>query len=205
VNWRTSPLRPRPVTSSLKGRSGAIPVTGPAVTVRCRPRPGDAVRSCVVGYKHLYKICADCHVRKQVVEFYQSGAGKTDSYCRLCRHRRDEGRSAKKYARRDPVRYRDYKLRTTYGITLDEYNRMHAAQEGLCAVCLRPEVRRAYGDLPTLSVDHNHFTGQVRGLVCAGCNLKIGVIEDDQIVRRIYEYLARTDSAYGSESPNRLS
>jgi len=49
-------------------------------------------------------------------------------------------------------------------------------QKGVCAVCGRVETWR----LPRkLSVDHDHLTGIVRGLLCHRCNIGIGYFEDD--------------------------
>lgn len=56
-----------------------------------------------------------------------------------------------------------------YGINLDDYGRMYAAQDGRCAIC---EVA-----FDRLAVDHDHVTGRVRGLVCGPCNLVLGHIE----------------------------
>lgn len=58
---------------------------------------------------------------------------------------------------------------------------MVEAQDGLCAICGRPETTRscASGEPRRLSVDHDHVTGQVRGLLCHGCNVAIGHFGDD--------------------------
>ena len=53
----------------------------------------------------------------------------------------------------------------TYGITADEYQAIYDAQGGKCAIC-----QRATGVTKKLSVDHDHKTGEVRGLLCTQCN-----------------------------------
>lgn len=54
---------------------------------------------------------------------------------------------------------------STYGITSEEYDAIYAAQGGKCAIC-----QRATGARKKLSVDHDHATGEVRGLLCTPCN-----------------------------------
>lgn len=76
---------------------------------------------------------------------------------------------------------RDTYYLTTYGIDLEDYNRMWASQEGLCAACGCPESRI---DPKTrkpkqLYVDHCHVTGRVRGLLCSNCNSALGLLKDD--------------------------
>ena len=62
---------------------------------------------------------------------------------------------------------------------------MYLFQGGLCAIC-----RRASGKTRRLSVDHDHKTGLVRGLVCRPCNDFLGWIMDDpEAGRRLYQYL----------------
>ena len=65
-----------------------------------------------------------------------------------------------------------------YGIGAGEYSELkYLAQEGRCALCNK------YFDV--LCLDHNHETGQWRGLVCKFCNLLIGWVESrkEQIER----------------------
>lgn len=87
-----------------------------------------------------------------------------------------EGRSAyrKEYRQKFPDVVKDSDLRKDFGISLIEYNAMFAAQDGKCAICIRPETATRHGKLIALSVDHNHETNQIRGLLCQDCNLMIG-------------------------------
>jgi hypothetical protein len=64
-----------------------------------------------------------------------------------------------------------------YGITLQEYEAILAVQNGVCAVCGGPEIS---GRQKHLSVDHDHKTGAVRGLVCIGCNSALGLVGEDK-------------------------
>lgn len=56
-----------------------------------------------------------------------------------------------------------------YRLTLDQYHAMQESQDFCCAIC---------GEELPLCVDHCHETEQVRGLLCAGCNLGLGAFRD---------------------------
>lgn len=67
-----------------------------------------------------------------------------------------------------------------FGITPSQYQEMLDAQDGVCAICERPERSTdKKGRIKALAVDHNHTTGAVRGLLCANCNKGIGNLGDD--------------------------
>ncbi len=67
------------------------------------------------------------------------------------------------------------RLIATYGITAEEYNAIYEAQGGVCYIC-----QRASGVRKRLSVDHDHETGYVRGLLCGPCNRDVvGHLRDD--------------------------
>lgn len=75
-------------------------------------------------------------------------------------------------------------LAKNYGITIAEYDELFERQNGNCAICGLPEIMRR------LSVDHNHETGEVRGLLCATCNLLIGnAKENADILLKAIDYL----------------
>ena len=80
------------------------------------------------------------------------------------------------------------RYQTIYGITVEEYNKLLISQGGLCCICYRPPRKRR------LAVDHNHRTGQVRGLLCANCNRGLRWFYDDPVkLRKAAEYLDTVD------------
>jgi hypothetical protein len=81
----------------------------------------------------------------------------------------------------------DKRLQRTYGITLDQYDLMLAAQGGRCAICPRP----AESMNTRLHVDHDHKTGLIRGLLCWWCNRKTlpGVKDDPERAGAAADYL----------------
>lgn len=72
-----------------------------------------------------------------------------------------------------------------YGITKEQYAKLYVAQGGKCYIC-----RRANGRTKRLAVDHNHETGQVRGLLCRRCNYDLLGHYDIDALTRAITYLA---------------
>lgn len=69
-----------------------------------------------------------------------------------------------------------------YGMTMEDFDNILHRQGGGCAICQR--VRKQW------HVDHNHATGEVRGILCLKCNVALGLIGDDiQTARAIVNYL----------------
>ena len=64
-------------------------------------------------------------------------------------------------------RARNQLLIRKYGLSYHQYNKLLAHQGGVCAICRRPPKTMR------LAVDHDHKTGQVRGLLCFFCNKKV--------------------------------
>lgn len=78
------------------------------------------------------------------------------------------------------LRHRSRILVATYGITHEEYEAMAEAQDHACAICGTVPARTTIvrgTPMAHLVVDHDHATGAVRGLLCAGCNLTLGRVE----------------------------
>jgi hypothetical protein len=119
------------------------------------------------------KCCTYCHIDKPISEFYTNGRNRKGSMsvcipCYTARYR------AKHAANPEPERTRGrsksfkYHL-AKYDLTVEQYEAMFAAQGGVCAIC-GEECKTRY----RLAVDHNHETGENRGLLCQGCNFGIG-------------------------------
>lgn len=88
-----------------------------------------------------------------------------------------------------------------FGISLEEFRALEAAQGGRCAICRQPPVivmgirsrRQGRAVRPRLVVDHDHETGKIRGLLCTPCNRGIGFLDDSpERVAAALEYLRRT-------------
>lgn len=131
------------------------------------------------------------------------------SYCKLC-----ENTYSREYQQKDKERICDrvlswyhkqkkerpefvkkksleHTLKSKYDMTLKQYDEMLKGQNGVCAVCKNPETNiNRYGDVNRLSVDHNHKTGEIRGLLCNNCNLLLGRIEHTpELVIKLQAYL----------------
>jgi Autographiviridae endonuclease VII len=95
----------------------------------------------------------------------------------------------------EQTRYnRNAALKRLYGLTLEAYERLLAAQGGVCAICGKPPgANGGPGTRRFLAVDHNHATDEVRGLLCHHCNVAIGYFhEDPTLLDRAYTYLAQS-------------
>jgi hypothetical protein len=95
-------------------------------------------------------------------------------------------RQQKIWYNNNPDKVRENKLKKSYKISLIKYNEIFEKQMGCCAICGIHQ-----NDLKhNLSVDHNHLTGNVRGLLCNKCNRGIGYLNDDiEILKKAVEYL----------------
>jgi hypothetical protein len=89
------------------------------------------------------------------------------------RRRRSEYYASYYKSPKGQVTNRRAHLKLKYGITLEQYDEMHKKQNGVCAICKKP-CRTGQ----RLGVDHNHSTGQKRGLLCMACNRAIGLLEE---------------------------
>lgn len=86
-------------------------------------------------------------------------------------------------------------LRAQYGMTPEDYDALLQSQNGLCAICKKPERRlNRAGKIRHLAVDHDHATGAIRGLLCSSCNNGIGYFGDDlTLLRAAVAYLEDHD------------
>lgn len=75
-------------------------------------------------------------------------------------------------------------LKRRFGLTEIAYETMLKDQDYCCALCFKEDPQR------NLSVDHDHITGQVRGLLCNKCNRALGLFSDNrEILQRAVDYL----------------
>jgi hypothetical protein len=146
------------------------------------------------------KLCVRCKETKPLAEFpsQQHRSDGKHSYCRKCvyeykrqwskdNREREKAQKRRWYAA-NPSRRRvqDWKRR---GIALawSDWQAMLTVQHNLCAVCGEPEGK---GRMETFALDHDHKTGQIRGILHRRCNVALGLMQDDsELLRRAARYL----------------
>ena len=131
-----------------------------------------------VGYWDVQcKLCDETHV-------LETRSVKNGSRSRSCKQYRSPNWSG--LDRWDAI------IRRTYGITLEQYNQMLEDQGGVCAICGKHdevEGRR-------MAIDHNHDTGEVRGLLCGTCNRGLGNFQDNiEMLEKAKNYLVKYSNA----------
>jgi hypothetical protein len=78
-------------------------------------------------------------------------------------------------------------LKNKYGVDEDFYSAMFEAQGGVCAICGSPPP-----ETRPLHLDHDHTTGEARGLLCARCNTMLTYFGDSaEGLQRVMDYLTR--------------
>lgn len=161
-------------------------------------RVGTIVRTHESATQLFAKRCSECEVEKPLCDFAPHGAGKyrTKARCRACEaalHQKWKSENRERYLewkRGNHDKRLHYRLKAAYGLTLDDFNTLLAKQGGTCALCLKPETtRNRRGGVRRLSVDHDHATGRVRGLLCFRCNVAVAQFEADGSLDRLKAYL----------------
>lgn len=122
--------------------------------------------------EHGLSYCPKCNQTKPLDNFCKDKytAFGVSIYCKICD--REKGK----------LRYKNHKdkhinnrLRKKFGITLNEYHDLLKQQNGVCAICGNPPKENK----PMLSVDHDHKTKKLRGILCSSCNQGIGLFHDN--------------------------
>src|SRR5437016_1885735 len=112
------------------------------------------------------KRCPDCGELKPLEEFPRNKNLKDGrhTYCKPCHNARGKETYERLYGGT-----RHYHLKRRYGIGADEFDELVRQQDGVCAICGRPDPEH---------VDHDHETGAVRGILCFNCNGGLGQFRD---------------------------
>ncbi|MGW0658868.1 endonuclease VII domain-containing protein [Streptodolium elevatio] len=122
--------------------------------------------------------CAECKQVLALEEFSRNRAASSgyNSYCK-------PGGNARTAESRQRLHggSRHYHLKRRYGLGAAEVDEMIKAQFGVCRICLKPRPEH---------VDHDHDSGEVRGVLCFNCNSGLGQFKDrPDLLRRAAAYL----------------
>ena len=164
------------------------------------------------------KACTKCGVVQPLDQFYAAPGGRDGlrGDCKACfkaraaaRYRANPERvkeRVRQWAKDNPEKRADWQrryresgrrqmndrrsyLKRMYALTVEQYDELLAAQGGVCAICKAPP-----RDDISLHVDHDHETGERRGLLCFRCNNALGDFGDDrERLRAAVDYLLDHD------------
>lgn len=168
-NWYQAYCKPCRKQDAINRKNGVVTPKIPATKT---PMPS-------------HKECLTCKTLYPIETFYNKKGGKwgKDSNCRGCRDTANKEKSPKylenirNKRKNNPEFYKNkaknISLKSTYGITLEDYNRKLKEQNNKCDICKRDS---AFFD-KSLAVDHCHKTGKIRSLLCSNCNTALGTFE----------------------------
>jgi hypothetical protein len=157
-------------------------------------------------YKGRCKICAAVRVKK----YYIAHREELCAYGREYAAKHREERAAYRVTHSEEIRAREKQYRATrpremhalwlackYNMLIEDYDKMFAAQNGVCAICgLPPNSRK-------LEVDHDHDTGKIRGLLCHKCNFMLGFAQNDiAILAKAQDYLFAANNEQTANRPD---
>lgn len=132
------------------------------------------------------KICKRCGVRKSLTKFYNSKVYPTGKAytCKTC-----QSEMRNRWIKDDDARYRESNrragLKYKFGMTIEQFDKMLADQGGCCAVCKTTNPNGEgieNGKNKQFSIDHDHTTGKIRGLLCNKCNRCLSFMQDSVTV-----------------------
>jgi len=162
------------------------------------------------------KTCSRCGVRKSRSKFYKHPRSKDglQSYCIPChkeanqasreRNREKDRERSARWRANNPQKVKEKRDRyyqknkeklnanrrkqhflEKYDLLPTELAELQKKSKGHCMIC-RKKVEK-------LCVDHNHRTGEVRGMLCQRCNLALGQFNDDpRLLKSALAYLGKT-------------
>ena len=133
------------------------------------------------------KVCTKCKLEQPEENFYQiKKTGKRHGSCKTC----FKQKSKESRERLGSRHIKNNNLLWNYGITIEQFDQMMEDCNGQC-VC---GATRGRANREALHVDHNHSTGQVRGLLCSKCNRALGLVENPEVLRKLANYLELANS-----------
>ncbi len=156
------------------------------------------------------KKCSKCKKEKSFSDF-QKHKGHADGLASLCKEccKKNYWKNVERYRKEaleqyyknsdsihkknkenyNPIKKRRDWIKSRYGLSDEDWNKIFQFQKGKCAICGKhqSELKKI------LHVDHNHKTSEIRGLLCQQCNAGIGFLDVDSVgdlfLKKAVEYI----------------
>lgn len=122
----------------------------------------------------IYKVkCSQC----DGFHIYTAASLRNNSFTRKCTEYKTYNYSG--------LTKKEIHIRSHYGVTPEQHQALRELQNDSCAICNK--------DLEHERIDHDHDSGDVRGLLCQGCNSGLGLLGDNvEGLKRAIAYLENT-------------
>lgn len=142
------------------------------------------------------RLCPCCKIEKQAEDFWRAKRTKDglQIYCKSCTYqkRKENNNNVRASGRKWYHSKGKYlKQSQTYNISVEDLKALYENTK-VCEICGKTEESKtsldghAYG----LVVDHNHKTGELRGLLCRNCNSGIGLLQEKpEVLKLAIQYL----------------
>ena len=134
------------------------------------------------------KICPSCSTEKVITDYW-----KNQSSCIDC----TKWKQKNYWHSRTPQKRLEQHLKYKYGVSPETFLKTWDDQKGECAICkdALPDLAVYENRKRGYAIDHNHDTGEFRGILCTECNTLLGMSGDSpEILREAIKYLeARGD------------
>lgn len=153
------------------------------------------------------KVCSGCKKKLSVDNFRLDKRYSDGRYChcKFCvsktqkksyqKRKKHYIKKAKEYQQKYPDKSKVYQKRANNKLRRDNelYDKFYIKQNGCCAICGKHQSSLDY----SLCFDHNHLTGNERGLLCRVCNLGIANLKTDEcgieLLKMAIKYIEKTD------------
>lgn len=153
----------------------------------------------------ITRTCTKCKIIQPLTNYNRKRRDGLNAQCKKCiaiynkiyisKNKDRYNENSKRWRDKNVLKARqsvkEWKLKINYGITQQEYNEIAEKQNWVCKICKRKSSEFKFA----LSVDHNHKTGIMRGLLCSNCNIMLGLAKENiQTLLEAINYLENAKS-----------
>ena len=136
------------------------------------------------GFQYCCKQCDSLRNKKQYIQNFEANKQRRKDYYRNNKEKLKEY-NRERYKKHSEIGVNS-RFKREYKISLEDYNNLLFKQKNSCGICLidKNNYKQRF------SVDHNHKTGNVRGLLCIKCNSGLGMFQENlTLFNNAMEYL----------------
>jgi hypothetical protein len=141
-------------------------------------------KDCISAHDKAYNALHKKEISEKTKRYYSNHREEVLQYKK--QYKQEHSEKIKKYM----VQYsREHRYKHDFGITIADYDAMFDNQNGVCFICgCTPQEGKH------LSIDHDHKTGKIRGLLCPNCNHALGLVKENiSILKKMGDYLAKNE------------